>query len=248
MSAEPATPAGEAEHTRRPDSAIYTAVRRSSLPEEVAQQILGLLREEELRPGDQLPAERDLAKLLGVSRPVVREALRALAIMRVVEIRQGAGTFVTALEPQQLISHLDFVFPKDRRALLKLAEARRVVEVGNARLAATRVTESQLERLRALVTLLEGAVGDEPRFRQLDMEFHDAVCEAADNFLMTQFMKIAAVLGEVSREETGSSSDVRRALLRSHNDILAALESRDPERAEEAMVDHLDRVEEALAD
>lgn len=229
-----------------PDSGIYTAIRRSTLPDEVAQQILTLIRSEELGPGDKLPPERDLAKLLGVSRPVVREALRALSIMRVVEIRQGAGTFVTALEPQQLISHLDFVFPKDRVALLNLLEARRIVEAGNARLAASRASEANLGRLEELVAGLEESIGDEERFRTLDIEFHDAVCEAADNFLMMQFMKIASVLGEVSREETGSSLEVRRDLLASHRSVLDAIRSRDPDRAADAMVTHLERVEREL--
>lgn len=229
-----------------PDTAIYSAIPRSTLPEGVAQQILTLIREEELRPGDQLPPERDLAKLLGVSRPVVREALRALSIMRVVEIRQGAGTFVTSLEPQQLISHLEFVFPRDKVALLKLLEARRIVEVGNVRLAASRVTDEQLSGLEKLVGRLEQSLEDETGFRHLDIDFHRAVCEAADNFLMLQFMKIADTLGEVSREESGASAEVRKTLLRSHRAVVDALRSHDPERAASAMTEHLDRVEERL--
>lgn len=228
---------------RMPDPGIYNTIPRSTLSDQVALQVLTLIREEELRAGDRLPPERDLAKLLGVSRPVVREALRALSIMRVVEVRQGAGTFVTALEPQQLISHLDFVFPKDRVALLKLLEARRFVEVGNARLAARRVTEDQLSVLEGLLSQLEDAVDDETRFRSVDTAFHDAVCRAADNFLMGQFMKIAGVLGEVSREETGSSPEVRRDLLRSHRALLEALLAHDPDGAEAAMVEHLNRVQ-----
>ncbi|HEX6285939.1 MAG TPA: FadR/GntR family transcriptional regulator, partial [Acidimicrobiia bacterium] len=229
-----------------PDTGIYSAMPRSTLGERIALQILNLIRTEELRPGDQLPPERDLAKLLGVSRPVVREALRALSIMRVVEIRQGAGTFVTSLEPQQLISHLDFVFPRDRVALLKLLEARRIIEVGNVRLAAERATETQLIRLEDLVARLETSIHDEQDFRALDIEFHHAICEAADNFLMTQFMKIADTLGEISREETGSSPDVRKELFLSHRSVLDAVRSGDPDRAESAMAEHLDRVEERL--
>ena len=93
---------------------------RSTLPEEIADRLLDLIRAESLRPGDKLPAERDLAAMMHVSRPVLREALRALAIMKVVEIRQGAGTYITALEPQQLVSHLDFVFSKDTVALAQV--------------------------------------------------------------------------------------------------------------------------------
>lgn len=98
----------------------FTVVPRSTLPEEVANRLLTLIRERELRPGTKLPAERSLAGMMDVSRPVVREALRALSLMRVVDIRQGDGTYVTSLEPRQLIAHLDFVFAKDSVALAQL--------------------------------------------------------------------------------------------------------------------------------
>ena len=106
--------------------------------------MLDLIREEQLHPGDKLPAERDLAAAMHVSRPVLREALRALAIMNVVDIRQGAGTYITSLEPQALVSHLDFVFSKDAVALAQVIETRRIVEVGNVRLAAARITPDEL--------------------------------------------------------------------------------------------------------
>ena len=122
----------------------FSVVSRSTLPEEVANRLLALIKAQELRPGARLPAERNLAGMMDVSRPVVREALRALALMRVVDIRPGDGTYITSLEPRQLIAHLDFVFSKDSVALAQLLEARRVVEAGNARLAAGRVTEVEL--------------------------------------------------------------------------------------------------------
>ena len=138
----------------------FAIVPRSTLPEEIANRMLRQIKEQELRPGDKLPAERQLAQMMNVSRPVVREALRALALMRVVDIRQGDGTYITSLEPEQLISHLDFVFPKDSVALVQLLEARRVVEAGNVRLAAQRISEADLAELDALVVSLEDAIDD----------------------------------------------------------------------------------------
>ena len=152
--------------------------------------------------------------MMHVSRPVLREALRALSIMNVVEIRQGAGTYITALEPQQLVSHLDFVFSKDPVALAQVIETRRVVEVGNVRLAAERITPAQVAHLDALLAELRGAVADADRFSTLDIDFHDAVCEAAGNFLLVQFMRIINTLGKVSRERTGASRATRERALR----------------------------------
>jgi GntR family transcriptional repressor for pyruvate dehydrogenase complex len=224
----------------------FAVVNRSTLPEEIAARLLDLIRGEELRPGDKLPAERDLAATMHVSRPVLREALRALAIMNVVEIRQGAGTYITALEPQALVSHLDFVFSKDPVALAQVIETRRVVEVGNVRLAASRIDEAQLAALEALLGDLRASVGDADRFSTLDIAFHDAVCDAADNFLLAQFMRIIDTLGKVSRERTGASRATRERALADHVAILAALRARDPDAAARGMERHLDHVEAAL--
>jgi GntR family transcriptional repressor for pyruvate dehydrogenase complex len=225
----------------------FAVVDRSTLPEEIAARLLDLIRAEQLRPGDKLPAERELAAAMHVSRPVLREALRALAIMNVVEIRQGAGTYITALEPQALVSHLDFVFSKDPVALAQVIETRRVVESGNVRLAATRATDDQLERMRALLDELRVAVADADRFSTLDIAFHDAVCEAAGNFLLAQFMQIINTLAKVSRERTGAGRATREQALADHRAILAALAAHDPDASEAAMRAHLDHVEAALA-
>lgn len=219
---------------------------RSTLPEEIAGRLLNLIRDQELRPGDRLPAERDLARRLGVSRPVLREALRALSLMKVVDIRQGTGTYVTSLEPRQLISHLDFAFSSDTVALAKVFEARRVVESGNVRFAAERLTEDGLDRLAALVGDLSASLDDPQRFSELDIAFHDAICAAADNFMLAQFMTIVDTLGRVSRQRTGGRREVREAAVEDHVRILDALRARDPDAAERAMRGHLDHIEAAL--
>jgi GntR family transcriptional repressor for pyruvate dehydrogenase complex len=224
----------------------FTVVPRSTLPEEVANRLLTLIRDRQLRPGTKLPAERSLAGMMNVSRPVVREALRALALMRVVDIRQGDGTYVTSLEPRQLIAHLDFVFAKDSVALVQLLEARRVVEAGIARLAAFRITESEVAALGDLVASLASCIDDPDRFSELDIALHEAVCGAANNFLLSQFMNIVSTLGKVSRERTGGLRAVREAALRDHRRILDALRAHDPDAAQQAMLEHLDHVEQGL--
>jgi GntR family transcriptional repressor for pyruvate dehydrogenase complex len=224
----------------------FEVVSRSTLPEEIANRLLEQIRAQQLRPGDKLPAERNLARMMEVSRPVLREALRALALMRVVDIRQGDGTYITSLEPKQLISHLDFVFSKDSVALVQLLEARRVLEVGNVRLAAARVTDQELAGLADLVDSMMGCVDDPQRFSELDIAMHTAVCAAADNFLLLQFMNIISALGRVSRERTGGQQAVREAALDDHRHILEALRRRDPDAAERAMRSHLDHVDAGL--
>jgi len=225
----------------------FAVIDRSTLPQVIAERLLDLIRADHLRPGDKLPAERELAATMHVSRPVLREALRALSIMKVVEIRQGAGTYVTALEPQQLVSHLDFVFSKDPVALAKVLETRRVVEVGNARLAAERISDEQLAQLTALVAELRTSLDDADQFSSLDIQFHDTICAAADNFLLAQFLSIMNTLAKASRQRTGSVRAQRQRALRDHRRILAALGAHDPDASALAMRSHLDHVEAALA-
>lgn len=226
--------------------ARFETFPRITLPEEIANRLLTLIQERELRPGDKLPPERELAAMMGVSRQVLREALRALAIMRVVDIRQGDGTYITSLEPRQLISHLDFVLGNDDVSLRKLFEARRVVEIGNVRFAAERLTDETLQRLRELFTTLETSVDDPDRFSEADIAFHDTICDAADNFLLSQFMTIVDTLGKVSRRRTGRGRPVRDTALADHRALLEALAARDVDAAERAMRTHLDHIEAAF--
>ena len=225
----------------------FAVVNRSTLPEEIAARVLDLIREEQLHPGDKLPAERELAAAMHVSRPVLREALRALAIMNVVDIRQGAGTYITSLEPQALVSHLDFVFSKDAVALGQVIETRRIVEVGNVRLAAKRITDDELATLDGLVADLRRALGDADRFASLDIAVHDTVAAAAGNFLLAQFMRIINTLAKVSRERTGATRATREHALADIVAIVGALRAHDPDAAALAMQAHLDHVEAALA-
>jgi GntR family transcriptional repressor for pyruvate dehydrogenase complex len=224
----------------------FAVVPRSTLPQEVANRLLLQIREQELRPGDKLPPEREVARMMAVSRPVVREALRALALMGVVDIRQGDGTYVTSLEPRKLVAHLDIVFAKDSVALGQLLEARRVIEAGNVRLAALRVTEPEIAGLEGLMEELAARSDDPERFSELDIAFHRAVCAVAGNFLLLQFMEIISTLGRVSRERTGGLPAVRKAALRDHRRLLDAIRARDPDAAERAMLAHLDHVEAGL--
>jgi GntR family transcriptional repressor for pyruvate dehydrogenase complex len=225
----------------------FAVIPRSTLPEEIAHRLLTLIKDQHLRPGDRLPAERSLAEMMDVSRPVVREALRALAFMGVVDIRQGAGTYVASLEPRQLIAHLSFAFAKDTVALVQLLEARRVIEAGNARLAALRIKECELSRLEDLVVSLANHMDDPNRFSDADVALHEAISAAADNFLLSQFTGVISTLGKASRERTSRSRGVREATVRDHWRILGALRAHDANAAERAMLDHLDHVEAGLA-
>ena len=122
-------------------------MQRAALPDQIAARLIALLTEHRLKPGDRLPPERELAASMGVSRSSLREALRALAMLGVAETRQGDGTYLTALEPEQLLRPVGLVLSLSDAGLAELFEARKLVEPGLAALAAQRIGITAAEEL-----------------------------------------------------------------------------------------------------
>ncbi len=224
----------------------FVPIKRSAVPEEIAARLLDLIRERQLRPGDKLPPERDLAATMQVSRPSLREALAALAMMNVIETRQGDGTYVTSLDPDLLVEPLDFALSLDDTLILHLFEVRRILEVAIARLAAERITPDQAAVLAELVDLAPSVEPDAEAFLALDLRLHSLIAEAAGNPLLRRIMASLGRLGLASRTRTGASAWVRATSVGDHRAIVAALQAHDPQAAAEAMLIHLDHVESTL--
>jgi DNA-binding FadR family transcriptional regulator len=136
----------------------FPALKRTSVSLQAAEAIKALIVAGELTSGDALPPERDLAVTLGISRPSVREAIRALTAMNVVEPRHGGGTYVTSLEPRLLARPINFLLQVEPKTFLHLFEVRQVLEVGAARLAAPRMTDELVGELENLVEEAGGAL------------------------------------------------------------------------------------------
>lgn len=224
----------------------FGTVERSALSEEIVTRLLTLIKEKELRPGDKLPPERELATTMNVSRPSLREALRALSIMNIVEIRQGDGTYITSLDPGLLVEHLEFVFALDDSTLVELFEARKILETEIAALAAQRITDEELKELETCLAKSIESVEDQEAFLQADLELHAKITEAARNPILSRIMASISQLGLVSRRRTVEIPGVRPQSLKDHQAIVAALKARNPEDAREAMLQHLSNVEERL--
>jgi GntR family transcriptional repressor for pyruvate dehydrogenase complex len=223
----------------------FGTVTREAVPQQIVSRLLDLIQQRHLGPGDRLPAERELAATMGVSRSSLREALRALTVLGVTEMRHGTGTYVSSLEPDLLVRPLSFVLSLSDGGFDQLFEARKVVEPAIAALAARRIDDAALDRLDALA-MRAGAVVDNPEaFLVADVELHDAIREAAGNAILGRFMESIQALGVASRQATGSRREVREQSVRDHEAIVAALRSRDPEAAGAAMHHHLDNVERA---
>jgi len=224
----------------------FGTLQKDVLSEKIVERLLSLIREKQLRPGDRLPPERELAPLMGVSRPSLREALRALSVMKVIENRQGSGTFVTSLKPELFVNHLDFIFTVNDATFLDLFEARKIIEVGLVALAAHGLSAGQLAGLEDCLKRSAASVEDPETFLQTDLELHGRILEAAHNRTLALFMGSINQINTASRRRTNALPEVRRQTLKDHRAIVAALRARDPEGAARAMRDHLNHVEAKL--
>ena len=224
----------------------FGTIEKTALSDQIARRILQMIREKELRPGDKLPPERELASMMQVGRPALREALRGLSLMNVIEIRQGAGNYVSQLETAELIRPLDFVFSIDDYAILDLFDARKIVEVGIIEMAAGLVTEADVNELEACLARSEETSADADAFLQADIELHTLIAKIANNPILLIFMESIQQLGLASRRWTSRLEGVVDQSLSDHRMIIDALKAQDPQAARRAMRSHLDHVEEKL--
>ena len=209
----------------------------TSLVEEVCLQLSSRIREE-LTDGDGwLPPERTLAEQLGVSRPVVREATKRLELQGLVEVMHGVGTKVVNRLHSPLNDAVGILLPDEEDRLRQLTETRLILEPSLARLAATRMTERNKKRMRAVHQRLAAATTEDDAV-QSDMEFHRAVAEISGNEIMHLLVESMADLHRSSLargyERVSTSNAVRQ-----HAEVLAALEARDGDAAARAMHRHL---------
>jgi GntR family transcriptional repressor for pyruvate dehydrogenase complex len=194
----------------------------------------------DLRPGSRLPSERDLATLVGVSRPTIRAGLRALAAMGIVNTRHGAGTFIT--ETTTLDSEpLSFLAAVHGFSREEMFEARRILEVSAAGLAAERATSEALAAISDAVSDLFATMSDPQGFLVHDIRFHRAVAAAAGNRIVASLVEMVSALFYDERRKTAQRATDRnlQSSADMHRRIYKAIRSRKADRARAAMNEHL---------
>ena len=197
------------------------------------------VRERPLGPGDPLPSQHDLARQLGVSRPVVREALQGLAARGVLEIRPGSGVYVT--EPAGHMSEQGQLEIETHQAALEALEARMVVEVEMAALAATRATDEDFERMDTVLIRLKRASSRRQQTSKITLDFHRALARSCHNtmlYRMSQLMARAQVAQGIRVEQ--AMPDITAGEYESHLRLRDAIASRDPAIARAEMRHHLE--------
>ncbi|MDQ7911032.1 FadR/GntR family transcriptional regulator [Phytohabitans sp. ZYX-F-186] len=218
-----------------------------AVTDEAIEKIKGMIVSGEMRPGDRLPREADLAERLGLSRNSLREAVKALSLIRVLDVRQGDGTYVTSLAPGLLLDALSFVvdFHRDD-TVLEFFEVRRILEPSATALAAQRMTDDEVEGLRAVLAEL----GDDPTIDALvanDLEFHRRIAAGSGNNVLCSL--IDSLSGPTTRARIWRGLTQEGAVAKTreqHAAILEAIASRQPELARSWATVHVAGVEDWL--
>lgn len=224
---------------------VYKAIRSSRLYEQIVEQVEQAILKGELKPGNQLPAERELAEQFGVSRTAVREAVKALREKGLVEAFSGRGPFVTNGTSQAMRQSLDLITRiggPDGSA--QLAEVRAILEPEIAALAAGRIEEQLLSALREAVAVMDRSLEDPDAYIEADLDFHLALAEGAANpVILSLIDSIVGLLREQRLRIFKVDGGPQRGQYH-HKRILEAIEQRDAEGARSAMRAHLQQVRE----
>lgn len=225
------------------DSAITSPglgpqIRRIGVSEEVISRFKNLIAQQVLPAGSRLPAERDLAKSFGVSRPTLRQAMKALEILRVIRRRQGDGSYLTESASEILREPLEFAFALKRIARKDLFETRKALEVRLASLAATRRTDKDLEDMRNVLSVMKASMGSPEQWCLHEMHFHECIVHAACNTVMTTIMEMLSHLLIESRRETVRLLTSYDESYRSHEVVFIEIKKQNPLGAAKAMEKH----------
>ena len=222
---------------------MYKLVRTSRLYEQIVQQIEESIVQGTLKPGDQLPAERELAQRFGVSRTAVREAVKALREKGLVEAYSGRGTFITDGTTQAVRQSLDLMVKIGQvEGSTHLAELRAILEPEIAGLAAARIDDSELATMREAVAIMDRSNQDPDAYIEADLDFHLALAEAANNPLILSLLdSIVGLLREQRLRIFRVPGGPERGQVH-HKKILEAVERHDAAAARQAMREHLQQV------
>jgi GntR family transcriptional repressor for pyruvate dehydrogenase complex len=229
----------------------FEAIRKSSAPEIVVEQILKQLQSGEIATGARLPSQRALAQSFGVGRSSMREALNALAVMGYLDVQQGRGTFIAQQLPDANPSISKLQAALKAGSLLDVIELRETLECKAAELAAERSDSRHLRRLEQALRDMEESQGDYRRFLQADVEFHITLADATTNQIFSEIVRflLEKVVGHHETFKTTLISlEYRSHSIRTLKQVLACIKREDGRGAAEWMREHLNAIRRELKD
>jgi len=224
---------------------MFSPIKNTRVYEKVIEQIKEMIVKGTFKKGDKLPSEREMAESLQISRTSIREALRELEIMGLIESRQGEGNFIKNSFENNLLEPLSTIFLLKESNPDEILELRNIIERGSVALAAGRITDEELAEMELL---LEDSLKSDFKDKLVDMDinFHYKIAQASKNFLILSILNAISFLIEAFikdiRKNVITKEENIIMLIQQHRDILSALKAHDPIAAEKAMLDHLQYV------
>lgn len=220
--------------------------RAKTLVERANEQLEALIVEGSLSPGEPLPPERKLGEMLGVSRTVVREAVRLLTARGLLEVRSGSGTFVRALGASIIHDSVALLLRAKRLSAEQIYEVRRVLEITVAGLAAERASAEEIVALEAEVAALQHSHAPAAEYAQHDFKFHIRLAESTHNALFLALVNSVSAVTIRTMQQMYAAADYQKAppwrvTLVEHSAVLERIRQRDAEGARRAMAEHMDQ-------
>jgi GntR family transcriptional repressor for pyruvate dehydrogenase complex len=221
-------------------------VEKKRAYEDIVQQIRALIEEGKLKRNDHLPSERELSETFRVSRTTVREAIRTLESMKLLQSRQGNGTYVLASSEEALIQPLAAALFNEKDDIRDIFYIRKIIEPHVAKLAAENATPKEMEELERILRKQEECIGQREIIIETDSAFHNLMVKATKNRVMERLIIALIDLLKKSREQYLFEDENDERAIRSlegHQQILSAVKKGDGTAARKSMLQHLEDIE-----
>jgi len=220
-------------------SAAIGSVPTGSAVSAVAKRLLDYFTSGEIEPGTRLPPERQLAVSLGIGRSAVREALAALEILGIVDVRPGSGTYLRGAASELLPETLNWGLMLAAPRTQELIAVRGQLEIFAARLATTTISDAQLRQLGNHLQSMRDNMDSRTKFIEADLKFHLQIAQAAENQVLLDLLQSIRSLLRVWVERGLANDEDAQLALDEHARVFEAMESRDPDAVEAAMRAHM---------
>jgi Transcriptional regulators len=219
------------------------AVEKKRAYEDVVAQIRALIDDGRLKQGDQLPTERELSETFRVSRATIREAIRTLESAKLVQSRQGDGTYVLASSEETLVQTLAAVLFNEKDTIYDIFYVRKIIEPHVAELAAENATLGEIKELATLIMEHEESIAEGKSVTKYDSAFHGLLARMSKNPIMERLLSALVDLFEQTRGEYLQNDERAKKSFIGHHEVFTAIQSRDCTAARRAMSRHLEEVE-----
>ncbi|HEY0673774.1 MAG TPA: FadR/GntR family transcriptional regulator [Longimicrobiales bacterium] len=227
---------------------MFRPLPKQNLADRLARRIRAMIHEGEYQAGDRLPPIMEMARRFNVGHPSLREALKKLETMGVVQIRHGSGVYVRRNHDVLVVIAPDFTGPVTRELVLDLIQVRAPLELQSVRHAARNASEANLNEMRRLLTTAGDSLDDNAMLHLLNAAYHREIALASGNTVLAQLVSVVQELFADAQQFICGALGPRHQERQEHLDILLALEQRDEELAVQRMRTHLEAAEAALLD